>query len=129
MWISKIQLNPLCLNQLDRHQQHEGQSCHCTSYYYLVNYTMTTASASTATSSLIASIAHQISSAQVQEQVKNHLDTEFNDLEILLGISTSNGRPHAAGPSRKKRRTLDQEIIYWESQESAASAEVRLQAM
>lgn len=57
---------------------------------------------------------------QLQDQVKQYLNTEFNDLDTLLD------RPDNAkgGPSRKKRKTLDQEIGYWESIESNAAKEV-----
>lgn len=48
-----------------------------------------------------------------------HLDSEFHDLDILLGRD---------GPSKrgKKRRTLSGEIAQWEKHESQASTEVRL---
>jgi hypothetical protein len=57
---------------------------------------------------------------QVQEEVKRYLNTEFNDLESLLSPSSG------AGPSRKKRKTLDQEIEYYQKLESNAAKEVRL---
>lgn len=76
------------------------------------------------TSSLITSLAQTLPARDIEEQVRDHLDTEFNDLDYLLGYGAGN-RSAAAGPSRKKRRTLDQEIVYWEKQESTASAEVR----
>jgi BMFP domain-containing protein YqiC len=76
------------------------------------------------TSSLITSLAQTAPAREIEEQVRNHLDTEFNDLDYLLGYGAGN-RSATAGPSRKKRRTLDQEILYWEKQESSASAEVR----
>jgi len=57
-------------------------------------------------------------SNQVQEEVKRYLNTEFNDLDSLLS-------PNGAGPSRKKRKTLDQEIEYYEKLESDAAKEVR----
>lgn len=50
----------------------------------------------------------------------HHLDTEFGDLDTLLGRG-------AAGPSKrgKRRRNLSDEIAYWEAQESQASSAVR----
>jgi len=59
---------------------------------------------------------------QVEEEVKRYLNTEFNDLDSLLSSSGSGG----AGPSRKKRKTLDQEIEYYERLESDAAKEVCL---
>ena len=56
---------------------------------------------------------------QVQEEVKRYLNTEFNDLDSMLSPSSG------AGPSRKKRKTLDQEIAYYEKLESDAAKEVR----
>jgi hypothetical protein len=56
---------------------------------------------------------------QVLEEVKRYLNTEFNDLDSLLSPSSG------AGPSRKKRKTLDQEIEYYEKLESDAAKEVR----
>jgi hypothetical protein len=59
---------------------------------------------------------------QIQEEVKRYLNTEFNDLDSLLSPSAGGG---GAGPSRKKRKTLDQEIEYYEKLESDAVKEVR----
>jgi hypothetical protein len=56
---------------------------------------------------------------QVLEEVKRYLNTEFNDLDSLLSPSSG------AGPSGKKRKTLDQEIEYYEKLESDAAKEVR----
>ena len=60
---------------------------------------------------------------QVEEEVKRYLNTEFNDLESLLSSSGGGG---GAGPSRKKRKTLGQEIEYYERLESDAAKEVCL---
>jgi len=57
---------------------------------------------------------------QVQEEVRRYLNTEFNDLDSMLSPSSG------AGPSRKKRKTLDQDIEYYEKLESDAAKEVRL---
>lgn len=57
---------------------------------------------------------------QLQNQVKEYLNTEFNDLDSLLS-----GGGGGAGPSRKKRKTLDQEILYYEKLEADAAKEVR----
>lgn len=73
-----------------------------------------------ATTESIRSIAQLQSPYQVQEEVKRYLNTEFNDLDSLLLPSTG------AGPSRKKRKTLDQEIEYYEKLESDAAKEVCL---
>jgi hypothetical protein len=56
---------------------------------------------------------------QVQDEVRRYLNTEFNDLDSLLSPSSG------AGPSRKKRKTLDQEIAHYEKLESDAAKEVR----
>lgn len=55
-------------------------------------------------------------------EVLHHLDTEFSDLDTLLGRDTG------AGPSKrgKKRRTLSGEIAQWEKLKSQASSEVGL---
>jgi hypothetical protein len=58
---------------------------------------------------------------QVQDEVKRYLNTEFNDLDSLLSTGGGGG----AGPSRKKRKTLDQEIAHYEKLESDAAKEVR----
>jgi hypothetical protein len=72
-----------------------------------------------ATTTTIRSLASAKQAEQLEGEVKHYLNTEFNDLDILLDRQTS-----TAGPSRKKRKTLDQEIGYWESIESNASKEV-----
>jgi hypothetical protein len=71
------------------------------------------------TTTTIRSLASVKQAAQLEGDVKHYLDTEFNDLDTLLDRPTS-----TVGPSRKKRKTLDQEIGYWESIESNASKEV-----
>jgi hypothetical protein len=74
-----------------------------------------------ATADSIRSIIHAPPSNQLQEEVKRYLDTEFNDLDSLL---SSGGGSGGAGPSRKKRKTLDQEIEYYQKLESDAAKEV-----
>lgn len=83
---------------------------------------MTTAIAST--SELVRSSSRLVSTAELQAEVLRHLDSEFHDLDTLLGRDGETG----AGPSKrgKKRRTLSGEIAQWEKQESQASSEVRL---
>lgn len=70
----------------------------------------------TATAETIRVIIKSPPSNQVHDEVKRYLNTEFNDLDYLL----SGG----GGPSRKKRKTLDQEIEYYEKLESDAAKEV-----
>jgi hypothetical protein len=74
-----------------------------------------------ATAESIRSIIHAPPSNQLQEEVKRYLNTEFNDLDSLLSLS---GGGSGAGPSRKKRKTLDQEIEYYQKLESDAAKEV-----
>lgn len=71
------------------------------------------------TSDLVRSSAKLVPTSELQAEVLRHLDTEFNDLEVLLGRD-------APGPSKrgKKRRTLSGEIAQWEKYESQASSEV-----
>lgn len=58
----------------------------------------------------------------IQDQVRNYLNTEFHDLDSLLSPRGGDG----AGPSRKKRKTLDQEIEHYEKLELDAAEEVGL---
>jgi hypothetical protein len=70
----------------------------------------------TATTETIRSIINPPSPNLLQDQVKHYLNTEFHDLDSLLSPP--------AGPSRKKRKTIDQEIQYYEKLESNAAKEV-----
>lgn len=83
----------------------------------------TATATATATSTLVRSSATTPSLAEVQDEVLHHLDNEFGDLDTLLG---RDGAGSTAGPSKrsKRRRNLSDEIAYWETQESQASAEV-----
>lgn len=87
--------------------------------------TVAATSTSTSTSELVRSTSRLVRTADLQAEVLHHLDSEFHDLDILLGREDGGAGP---GPSKrgKKRRTLSGDIAQWEKQESQASSEVRL---
>ena len=60
----------------------------------------------------------------LRAQVRRHLDHAFADLDVLLGHAGPSSGPLL--PSQQKRkRTLKEEIGYWEREAAAAAREVR----
>ncbi|WWC90049.1 uncharacterized protein L201_004981 [Kwoniella dendrophila CBS 6074] len=66
--------------------------------------------------SQIQTISQQPSSSLQAEQVRSHIDAYFSDLDSLLHPS--------AGPSKRRKRNLEEEIKYWEDKESKSSREL-----
>lgn len=74
------------------------------------------------TAALIRSAAYVEPSSTLTAEVLGHLDTDFHDLDDLLG--RSGGAGPSKRPKKRRTRTLDEEIAHWEKQERAAAQEV-----
>ncbi|WVR05282.1 hypothetical protein IAU60_002294 [Kwoniella sp. DSM 27419] len=57
------------------------------------------------------------------DQVRAHIDSHFSDLDALLRAPHVSGSAHA-GPSRRRKRGLDEEIAYWVEKENRAAKEL-----
>ncbi|WWC61139.1 uncharacterized protein I303_103718 [Kwoniella dejecticola CBS 10117] len=66
--------------------------------------------------SQIRTISQPPSVALQTEQVRSHIDAQFGDLDSLLYP--------VAGPSKRRKRNLEEEIQYWEEKELKASQEL-----
>ncbi len=77
----------------------------------------------------IHSFTRPITSTALQAEVRHLLDSEYNDLDVLLGhagpSTSSSSRPSSGRGHQKRKRTLKEEIGYWEQKEAAAGREVR----
>ena len=57
-------------------------------------------------------------------EVERYLDTDFSDLDVLLNHARPSTRPSSSKGPQKRKRTLKEEILYWERKESIAAQEV-----
>jgi len=82
-------------------------------------------SSSSDIASQIQSTTHPVDLDALQSEVRNHLDGDFGDLDVLLGRHAGpSSRPSSSRGPQKRKRTLREEIGYWEQQETAAAKEV-----
>ena len=107
----------LCLNQSS--PKNRVPPIHFT-YLLIVHIQRTRLGKMVSTATTIRSLIPTLLENELQDQVTRYLNAEFHDLDSLLAP------PASAGPSRKKRKTLDQEIEYYEKIEADAAKEVRL---
>ncbi|KAK8869829.1 hypothetical protein IAR55_000397 [Kwoniella newhampshirensis] len=68
----------------------------------------------------IRTLAQPPSSSSQLDSVRRHIDTQFSDLDALLRPP----RPPTSGPSKRRKRNLDEEIAHWEDREAKASVEL-----
>ncbi|WVQ81558.1 hypothetical protein IAT38_003682 [Cryptococcus sp. DSM 104549] len=70
----------------------------------------------------IRGLAEPPSSSALTTQITTHIDSHFPDLDALVHPGTQ--QQHASGPSKRKRRNLEEEIKYWEEREARAQSEL-----
>ena len=77
------------------------------------------------TSSEIHRISRGPDISALNNDVRRHLDESFADLPILTGHAVGSSTSAQPGKRGKKRRGLDDEIVYWENKVKAADEEVK----
>ncbi|WWD15898.1 hypothetical protein CI109_100322 [Kwoniella shandongensis] len=68
----------------------------------------------------IRTLAQPPSSSSQLDSVRKHIDVQFSDLDALLKPP----RGGVAGPSKRRKRNLEEEIGYWEEKEARANIEL-----
>lgn len=79
-----------------------------------------------ATAFSIREVSRPLDHGGIHEQVRSHIDDQFADLEILTGHAGPSTPSTSSATFRRgrKRRTLHEDIDYWEAKAKAADQEV-----